>query len=187
MNVYGEIFADFKQGELERFYRLMYPELMVYANRLLGADFAFLSEDCVQNAVYKCYLRSHEMESAMQWKNYLYVCVHNEVVSVLRKGKAKDRYVKELEEDSEDMLHGIIEQETLTMLYDAIERLPEIYREVFHKSFVEGMKNAEAAQALGIAEVSYKKRKARLLELLRHELKGERYDKIVLLLFILSH
>ena len=53
MNVYREIFADFKQGELAQFYRLMYPELMVYANRLLRADFAFLVEDCVQNAVQK--------------------------------------------------------------------------------------------------------------------------------------
>lgn len=187
MNVYREIFADFKQGELAQFYRLMYPELMVYANRLLGADFAFLAEDCVQNAVYKCYLRSNEMESVMQWKNYMYVCVHNEVVTVLRKGKAKDRYVKDLNEGSEDMLRGIIEQETLTLLYDAIEHLPEIYREVFHQSFVEGMKNTEAAQALGIAEVSYKKRKARMVELLRQELKDESYNQVLLLLFVLSH
>ena len=63
MNVYREIFADFKQGELAQFYRLMYPELMVYANRLLGADFAFLAEDCVQNAVYKCYLRDGERDA----------------------------------------------------------------------------------------------------------------------------
>lgn len=87
MNVYREIFADFKQGELAQFYRLMYPELMVYANRLLGADFAFLAEDCVQNA--------------------------------------------------------------------------------------------EAAQALGIAEVSYKKRKARMVELLRQELKDESYNQVI--------
>ena len=120
----------------------------------------------------------------MQWKNYMYVCVHNEVVTVLRKGKAKDRYVKDLNEGSEDMLRGIIEQETLTLLYDAIEHLPEIYREVFHQSFVEGMKNAEA---LGIAEVSYKKRKARMVELLRQELKDESYNQVLLLLFVLSH
>lgn len=186
MNVYKEIFEDFKQGNLSSFYRLMYPELMVYAKRLLGMDFAFLTEDCVQNAVYKSYLRAGDMDSVMQWKNYIYVCVHNEVVTVLRKAKAKDRYVQGLEEGSEDMLRDIMEQETLTMLYAAIERLPEIYRDVFHKSFVEGMKNAEAAAALGIAEVSYKKRKARMVELLRRELKGENY-KILLLLFVMSH
>lgn len=42
MNVYREIFADFKQGELAQFYRLMYPELMVYANRLLAQTLRFL-------------------------------------------------------------------------------------------------------------------------------------------------
>ena len=49
------------------------------------------------------------------------------------------------------------------------------------------MKNAEAAQALGIAEVSYKKRKARMVELLRQELKDESYNQVLLLLFVLSH
>lgn len=51
MSVYVEIFADFQKGLLTSFYQKMYAELMVYASRLLGAEFAFLAEDCVQNAV----------------------------------------------------------------------------------------------------------------------------------------
>lgn len=187
MSIYGDIFLDFRRGMLTSFYHAMYAELMVYASRLLGADFAFLSEDCVQNAVYKTFQKKDVFEDSNQWKNHLYLCVHNEVMTVLRKGKAKDNYVATLEEEKEDFLSGIIEQETITMLYDAIGRLPEIYRQVFQKSFVEGMKNTEAAKALGIADVSYKKRKARMLELLRHDLKGENGEKLLMLLLLFGH
>lgn len=187
MSIYVNIFLDFRKGSLASFYSSMYAELMVYASRLLGADFAFLSEDCVQNAVYKTFQKKDVFVDSNQWKNHLYLCVHNEVMTVLRKGKAKDNYVATLEEEKEDFLSGIIEQETITMLYDAIGRLPEKYRQVFQKSFVEGMKNTEAAKALGIADVSYKKRKARMLELLRHDLKGENGEKLMMLLLLLAH
>ena len=188
MSIYVDIFLDFRKGVLTSFYRAMYAELMVYASRLLGADFAFLSEDCVQNAVYKTFQKKDVFVDSNQWKNHLYLCVHNEVITVLRKGKAKDKYLATLEEEKEDFLSGIIiEQETITMLYDAIDRLPEKYRQVFQKSFVEGMKNTDAAKALGIADVSYKKRKARMLELLRQDLKGDNGEKLLMLLLLFGH
>lgn len=187
MSVYVEIFEDFQKGLLTSFYQKMYAELMVYASRLLGAEFAFLAEDCVQNAVYNTFRKKNAFSSSNQWKNHIYICVHNEVMSVLRKGKAKSNYLTTLEEEKEDFLTGIIEQETITMLYDAIHRLPEKYQEVFNMSFVEGMKNVEAAKALGIADVSYKKRKARMLELLRHDLKGENGEKLMMILLMFAH
>lgn len=187
MSVYAEIFKDFQEGSLTSFYRKMYAELVVYASRLLGAEFAFLAEDCVQNAVYNTFRKRDTFSSSSQWKNHIYNCVHNEVMNVFRKVKAKSNYLTTLEEEKEDFLTGIIEQETITMLYDAISRLPEKYQEVFNMSFVEGMKNAEAAKALGIAVVSYKKRKARMLQLLRHNLKGENGEKLMMLLLVFAH
>lgn len=186
MTVYETIFADFRRGELATFYSTMYAELMVYASRLLGADFAFLVEDCVQNAVYNTFRKKDSLVSAIQWKNHLYLCVHNEVMTVLRKGKAKDNYVQTIEVEKEDFLCGIIEQETITMLRDAIGRLPEKYQQIFRMSFVEGMKTTEAAEALRIAEVTYKKRKARMLELLRHDLKGSNGESLMVVLLMLS-
>mgnify|MGYP006966732799 FL=1 len=49
------------------------------------------------------------------------------------------------------------------------------------------MKNTDAAKALGIADVSYKKRKARMLELLRHDLKGDNGEKLLMLLLLFGH
>ena len=91
-----------------------------------------------------------------------------------------------IEVEKEDFLCGIIEQETITMLRDAIGRLPEKYQQIFRMSFVEGMKTTEAAEALRIAEVTYKKRKARMLELLRHDLKGSNGESLMAVLLMLS-
>lgn len=186
MNIYDTIFSDFKSGLLASFYDTMYAELLAYASRLLGADFAFLSEDCVQNAVYKTYGKNDQLTDSVQWRNHLYLCVHNEAMSLLRKGKASSRYIASLEQEIDDLLCGIIEQETITMLYDAINRLPEKYREIFRMSFVEGMKNDEAAQTLGIATITYKKRKAHMIDALRHDLKGENGERLISLLLLLS-
>ncbi len=49
----------------------------------------------------------------------------------------------------------------------AIENLPSEYRALLRMSFEEGMKNAEIAAALGVAEITVKKRKVKLLEMLR--------------------
>lgn len=67
----------------------------------------------------------------------------------------------------------MIEHETLDSLYAAIENLPPDYRTLLRMSFEEGLKNAEIAAALGVAEITVKKRKVKLLEMLRRSMGGE--------------
>lgn len=52
-------------------------------------------------------------------------------------------------------------------------------------SFEEGLKNAEIAAALGIAEITVKKRKMRLLEMLRKSM-GDNFDLTALTLILTS-
>ena len=51
--------------------------------------------------------------------------------------------------------------------YTAIKDLPPQYREIFELSFEAGLKNAEAAEALGISLSAYNKRKNKILATLR--------------------
>ena len=48
-----EIFIDFQQGKIDSLYHTLYGRLMSYASRCLGEDASFMSEDCVQDAIYK--------------------------------------------------------------------------------------------------------------------------------------
>lgn len=151
MSLYEQIFADFKKGDIVSFYEKMYPELLIFTARLLGDNFAFLAEDCVQNAVFKTYNRYHSFTSSLQWKVFLYTCVRNEAINILRKGQAQRNYLEQQKEDNEDFTIGIIEQETMTLLYSAIESLPQKYKDLFEMSFERGLKNREIAELLSIA------------------------------------
>ena len=135
-----QLLSEFKSGNIGTFYNELYAKLLVYASRHLGPDYAFLAEDCVQDAVYKAY----EQRGSF---NYL-----------------------SQQDDRTEFLNSIIEQETLNLLYDSIERLPEKYRRIFELHFQQGLKNAEIAQLLGITESAVKKQKACMLDLLRKDL-----------------
>ena len=170
MATYEEIYHNFTKGDITPFYRTMYPELLLYAIGLLGEEFAFLAEDCVQDAIFNTYLQKNSFKTIGQWKVFLYTCVRNGAISVLRKGRAGHNYMALQEKVDENLMLDILEQETLTLLYQAIEALPEKYKELLELSFEEGLKNAEVAERLHISESSVKKQKSRIISLLRKNL-----------------
>lgn len=173
---------DFKEGKIDSLYRDVYPSLIVYASRQLGADYAFLAEDCVQDAIYKMYGMRSSFRNAANFKSYLFAAIHNGAVSVLRKSQSRQNYLEGENDFEEDLQASIIEQETLNLLYTAIERLPQDLRKIFDMSFAKGLKNEEVAQRLGCSVSTVKNRKASIIAMLRQSL-GE--DKIVLLLAII--
>ena len=83
-----------------------------------------------------------------------------------------------------DISYALIRQETLDRLFAAIDRLPPQYREIFELNFEQGLKNKEIARLLDVAEITVKKRKARMLEMLRGWL-GPEADMLIIL-YLLS-
>jgi RNA polymerase sigma factor (sigma-70 family) len=185
MTVYNEIFEDFKRGDMNSFYKVMYPELLAFAVNFIGKDYQYLAEDCVQDSVFKTYVAQQRtpFESCLHWKNYLYICIRNEVISILRKDKAMNKYLANRDTDQFVTIQ-FIEQETRTLLYNAVESLPDKYREIFKLSFDEGLKNKEIAELLKVKDITVKKRKAAMLKLLRKKLNGTMDEKTIMLLFV---
>lgn len=173
------IYQSFKRGSIEYLYLNIYPALISYAVKILGYDYAFLAEDCVQDSIYKTYLNRNSLTSASSLKSYLYTLVRNSAISILRKSQSKRNFLKTVEMWERDITNELIEQETLRMLFAAIDRLPESYRQIVEMSFEEGLKNAEIAQRLGISESAVKKRKAKMLEHLRISMSDtEKFNQI---------
>lgn len=185
MTLYEYLFSEFKEGRLTPFYERMYPELLAYATRLLGEELAFYAEDCVQDAIFSTYRETRRFESPLQWRIFLYTCIRNEAISLLRKGQAQRNYLSSAKDYEEDPSLGFIEQETLTLLNEAIRALPAPYRTLFELSFEQGLKNVEIARQLQIAEITVKKRKSRLIELLRQSLQDKTDEKLICLLICL--
>ena len=181
-----QIFKDFKAGKIDTFYRKMYPQLLIYAGRHLGKDYAFLAEDCVQDAIYQTYLHKDSLASTFAFKSFLYSCIYNATISLLRRQAAKENYLSAYtkDEENENFLNSLIEQETLDILWNAIGQLPKKFQELFELSFEQGMKNAEIANLLNISESAVKKRKAQFITLLRQHFSQKTNDEVRLILIV---
>lgn len=169
---YDYIYKSFISGDVTPFYEDLYPGLLVYASRQLGDELSYLAEDCVQDAVMNSYAERHRLKSSPAWYAYILKCIYHSSIGLLRKHNSRNNYL-----DSGAAQHvvpgldvAMLEQETLDMLYAAIESLPPKYREVLRMSYRDGLKNAEIAERLGVAEITVKKWKAGILEMLRKQL-----------------
>lgn len=183
---FKSIYHHFKNGRMRPFYTAMYPGLLLYASRILGQRLAYMAEDCVQTAVINTYIRRAEISDEQKWRAWLLTAVRNNALMQLR----SDEYRREFETSSmlseneaEDVSLALIEQEVYSRLFSAVDSLPEKYRQIFRMSFEEGMKISQIAEELNVAEITVKKRKARLIELLRERL-GNNIDEAYIILLL---
>ena len=174
------IFHNFITGKMTPFYDRYYPGLLMYARRvLLDSEWEWMAEDCVQEAVMDAFQKRHIFNDPAQWHAHMLACIRNKAISARRRLSARRNYEENMSAGSDsrnpepDITHALIEHETLDALYAAIKSLPPNYRELLSMSFEEGLKNAEIAARLGVSEITVKKRKARMLEMLRSRLGGE--------------
>lgn len=171
-----QAYRTFIDGEITDFYDMVYPSLVVFARRLLTEPLDYLAEDCVQDAVFQLYEHRGEMSSVGKAKAFLYTCIHNAVISYIRKDNSRGRYVVQNADDFEhDFSMELIRQETLDQLLAAVSALPDDMQQLCHSIFVKGMKNAEIAREMHISESGVKKKKKRLLDMLRASLSAEAY------------
>ena len=185
MDIDNHIYTKFKEGDLDAFYSKAYASLLSAVVKMLPKDQAFLAEDLVQDSIFSAYKNRSNFNSPANLKSYLYSCVHNEAVTLIRKHSSKMRYADVLPAIPMDLsVEGkIMIQETLDRLYNAISELPEEYRQIFELSFVQGLTNVEVAEILNLSLSGTKKRKARFVEMIRAKL-SESDDLLLWLLFM---
>lgn len=167
-----QVLSDFINGDIDTFYKRMYSPLLAYAVRYLGSNYSFLAEDCVQDAIVSSYERRRGFEFTWQLKGYIYTCIHNNCIDLLRKTNRESNYVLQQEDIEEEVSAGIIEQETINLLRQAIDELPEQYRQIFELNYEKGLKMKEVADVLNITFETLKKRKIKMFALLRERFKN---------------
>ncbi len=173
-NRYQDAYEQFLQGEIDLFYKEVYPTLLVFTRRLLPSTLVYLAEDCVQDSIFKLYRQRSEMSSPERAKSFLYVCIHNAVVSYIRKDNSRQHFISQDNDSFEDDFSvELIRQETIDELMGAVDRLPDDMRQLCMMIFREGLKTSEIAQQLNMTESGVKKKKRRLLDLLRKSLSPE--------------
>lgn len=183
MGINEQVFQDFKAGRIDSLYAQEYPSLKAFAARYLTDSYAMMAEDCVQDAIVNAYQTRHIFSSSVQMKVFLYTCIRNACISILRKVDSRQNYLSEQKDEYEwEISAAIIEQETLDCLHAAIRELPEKYRQIFDLEYEQGLRHAEIAKLLGITIDGVTKRKAKMISMLREKFKNDELMQLLVTL-----
>lgn len=171
---------------LELLHQSYYDRLLYYAWTIIHDKET--SRDLVQEA-FICYWNQKEQVSAniVQIRNFLYVNVKNACLKHLRHDKVVDKYLGLQDPDPVEeasALNKMIQAEVLAEIYAAIAALPEGCRKISKMGYLEGLKNQEIADQLGISINTVKTQKKRALQLLRLKLSPESF---LALTFLIQH
>lgn len=158
----------------ERLFTDYYPVVCSFADRYL--DDEAMSQDVAQEAFERLWNKREEFVNIVSIKAYLFTIVRNICLKTLRDTPQKKVISDDLAENPDpDFAPAIIEEETINILYRAIDRLPPQSRRVMTLA-VKGVKNAQIAEELGVSVNTVKTLKYNALETLRKNITRERHD-----------
>ena len=112
-------------------------------------------EDIVQNIFMRLMTTRPAFENAVAFKNWLFVCARNEVISTLR--SKWESQVEKVEMFPERASQGIQPETTRSLLNSILAKMPQKRSEVFRMSKLEGLSVEEIAARMGISERTVQK------------------------------
>ena len=130
------------------------------------------ARDLVQDLFFYLWDHAETLQVTTSIKAYLFTSVRNRCLNVLRGRKIRDEHNDKLFEaqlfsGTEDV---VIDEEVSQRLQEALNALPDKCREIILLKIVDGKKNKEIAEQLGIAETTVKTQVQRAYRMLREKL-----------------
>ena len=180
-----ELIRRILDGDRELFHELIQPcERAIYFLLLSLLKNEVDAEDAAQETVIKAYTNLHLFRGEAQFKTWVLSIARNEGLGRLRKlGSLREESLEaETDETTGDYTPAILtswrevpaealEQKELgALIRQAVDKLPEIYRNIVILRDIEEMDIRETAAALGISEGAVKVRLHRARAMLQKEL-----------------
>jgi RNA polymerase sigma-70 factor (family 1) len=170
-----KLLEGFRLGSEEVFatlFREWYPAITYYALSMLKDSIE--AEDVAESAFIKLWERRKQFISLPRCKSYLYSCVRNASIDLLRRRKITASGINELSyltiRDKDNYFDQVLEAELAHRLHEAIETLPPACRKVVTMVYQEGKNNREIAKALNLSVNTVRNQKQRGISLLRKKL-----------------
>lgn len=150
-------FSDGKVLVFEHFFKENFPKFNAFTSRFI--DDPYVREDIVQEAfivVWSKYLKTFDSEVTLQ--AFMYRTLRNKSLDYIRHEKIKERYSSEHSgehETNDYLMQSIIDEESRFLIHKAIKTLtPQV--QIVIKLHLEGKKNKEIAEEMGITETTVK-------------------------------
>lgn len=173
------LIIEFNKGTGRAFsavYERLYPGIYYFAKKFVVAEDA---ADIAADVFFKLFESKKRFESFDNIKAWLIICVRNACLNKLAGQKYRHVAHKEiayqLAHENPDWQDETEQREIrnayLKRIYAAVDDLSEQKRTIFRMAFIEGLKNPEIAEKLGVSERQIRNIKSRLLLFLREALK----------------
>lgn len=155
----GSLFKQsIAKGDQLRFRQLMEftsDELMLFAMGFVKQK--EIAEEIVSDVFVKVWRNRAEIDTILNLKSYLFVCVRNGCLSHIRKEKGDKTISIETLGDFQllpmsDTDHSMIEKETIEKIYSAIELLPPKCKMAFTLAKINGLRYREIAEIMDVSE-----------------------------------
>lgn len=187
-----DLFDRIKSGDqkaLETLFSVYFPRLNDFARNVVKDD--VISQDIVQDVFVKVWEKRLEIET-INLEAFLFKLVRNRCIDYIKYLKVVNNRMQQIQLSSKyeelyridfigDEPYVLIEQELKQKIEKTIESLPERCREVFILSRMNGLKNKEIAEKLGINIKNVERHLTRALQTFRTNFSEELPIALVIL------
>jgi RNA polymerase sigma-70 factor, ECF subfamily len=160
-------------------------------HQLVLSAFLYLNDydqakDIVQDVFVKVWQNFDQVSQMSDLKGYLFRAVQNSSLNFLKHVKVREKFIVNsgkgfpAEKSHEDFLTG---EETKTRIHQAVNKLPDNWREALVHSKYDNLKYHEIAQVMNISQKTVEKYISRALHFLREELKDLVMVSIIIINF----
>jgi RNA polymerase sigma-70 factor (ECF subfamily) len=183
LNDYIE-FKKNKEGDIkafEKIFRRYYSPLYLYALSITGQKEA--AEEIVQNTFYTIWKEKEKIQILHSIKSYLYKSVKNRSLQYLEHLQVREKYRENVllqynlvfEPAPDELLEY---KELEEALRQALRKLPERRRKIFHMYRTKGRKYKEIAESLSISIKTVEAEMAKAYRTLRKEIEKYTQNKL---------
>lgn len=152
----ADLVKKVKQGNQKAFrqiYDSYHRPLHILAIRLLKDH--HMAEDAVQDIFIKLWLTKEKIDHPKSLKSYLFTCLKNHVLNMIRNNKHRILAAYELKEEHQPSTNctedGIQYREYQNIFSEGLNEMPDKRREIFRLKTQEDLSNAQIAQKLQIS------------------------------------
>ena len=152
-------------------YKHYFAPLYSFATQYLVREKA---EEVVQETMLWLWENKKTLIPEMSLKSLLFTIVKNKCLNKINHEQMKNRIHETLKEKYQDQFENpdfYLENELFQLFHDALDRLPENFRQAFEMSRMDGLTHKEIAEQLGVSPQTVNYRLGKALEILRKELK----------------